>query len=319
MKPITRLLLIALATLWLPPVAAEDQRPWYRLEVILFAQGNLLDALESERWPDEYVQAEAKAEEEERSPESVVVVRGLDISRAAETAEPAEEAAPLPEEFIWLKDEELQLGEAVARLRADSSMKLLWHGGWVQPGLEREAALPVGISLPREEPLVDENGQPLAYTPPPLLEGELRLVLSRYLHIEADLGYLLPVDPERVILADKDKGIVEEQPTAVYGDAAMSEEMAALALATLSIDERDALLRQAELSTLPHWQVFHLRDSRRMRSGETHYLDHPLFGMVVQALPLEMSPADAAAALEARELENVDAEVVIPATLTAPR
>ncbi|MEM7407978.1 MAG: CsiV family protein [Pseudomonadota bacterium] len=32
---------------------------------------------------------------------------------------------------------------------------------------------------------------------------------------------------------------------------------------------------------------FVLRESRRMRSGELHYLDHPLFGMLVRATPYE--------------------------------
>lgn len=344
MMPLKRLLLIVPLALWASLASAEnksellDPRPWYRLEVILFAQSNLIDALESERWPEEYVQARPIAEEPAReSARDVVVIRGLDVPAGREPVTaaspqgtaPGTDSSPLPEEFSWLMQDELQLDAAVSRLKRSSSMKLLWHGGWLQPGLEREAALPVNISLPREEPLLDEQGQALPYPPPPQLEGTLRLVLSRYLHIEADLAYLLPVDPQQVARSQADKGVIEEQPTAVYGDAGMDDEMAALAMATLSVEERDRLLRAAELGARPSWQVFHLRDSRRMRSGETHYLDHPLFGMVVQALPLEMSPADAAAAEEAEAQAAMDAQrlleetggddIVTPATITAPR
>jgi hypothetical protein len=35
-----------------------------------------------------------------------------------------------------------------------------------------------------------------------------------------------------------------------------------------------------------------LKAERRMRSGETHYLDHPLFGVVVRLEPLEPEELD---------------------------
>jgi hypothetical protein len=33
-----------------------------------------------------------------------------------------------------------------------------------------------------------------------------------------------------------------------------------------------------------------LQQRRRMRSGELHYIDHPLLGVVVRIRPLEFSP-----------------------------
>ena len=32
---------------------------------------------------------------------------------------------------------------------------------------------------------------------------------------------------------------------------------------------------------------FELKESRRMRSGELHYFDHPVFGMLLRATPYE--------------------------------
>jgi hypothetical protein len=33
---------------------------------------------------------------------------------------------------------------------------------------------------------------------------------------------------------------------------------------------------------------FRLDTSRRMRSGELHYLDHPVFGVLIKVIPIEI-------------------------------
>jgi hypothetical protein len=38
-------------------------------------------------------------------------------------------------------------------------------------------------------------------------------------------------------------------------------------------------------SSALNYQVYRLQQSRRMRSNEVHYLDHPLFGIIVQVTP----------------------------------
>jgi hypothetical protein len=37
---------------------------------------------------------------------------------------------------------------------------------------------------------------------------------------------------------------------------------------------------------------FRFQTSRRMRSGELHYLDHPLFGLLILVTPLELDETD---------------------------
>jgi hypothetical protein len=45
------------------------------------------------------------------------------------------------------------------------------------------------------------------------------------------------------------------------------------------------------------YRVFRLQQSRRMRSSEIHYLDHPLFGVIAQVTPYELpQPKEIAAA-----------------------
>lgn len=49
------------------------------------------------------------------------------------------------------------------------------------------------------------------------------------------------------------------------------------------------------LSSVPsdHYAYFRLREHRRMRSRELHFLDHPMFGVLVQITPVERAPPDA--------------------------
>ena len=82
----------------------------------------------------------------------------------------------------------------------------------------------------------------------------VRLYRSRYLHLEADLVYHRPAPPGA---------------TQVAGAASTQDELAA-----------------------PVPTLFRMTTSRRMRSRELHYLDHPLFGLIVLVTPFESTPVE---------------------------
>ncbi len=86
------------------------------------------------------------------------------------------------------------------------------------------------------------------------LEGTVAVTLGRYLHFEADLYFHAP--------------LLGMQPVAVALDA-----------------EGGALLLSQPASGSKYMQ---LNESRRMRSTETHYLDHPKLGLVVRIDPVEI-------------------------------
>lgn len=44
---------------------------------------------------------------------------------------------------------------------------------------------------------------------------------------------------------------------------------------------------EAGVSLEPRYQAYHMKQSRRMRSRELHYLDHPLFGMAIMVTPYD--------------------------------
>jgi hypothetical protein len=190
------------------PVLSADKPPMYDVEVLVFARPSA--ATNVERWPDR----------SELSPHQ---------DEDARTLTPARSTPGEPQAFQKLPADAFRLSREYQRLVDAEDLEPLLHLAWAQPGLAREQAVPVRI-----EAGSDAGGH---------VEGTLRVILARYLHVEADLRYRRPQD--------------------VYADADASDVLEAPGV------------------------LFRLKESRRMRSKEVHYLDHPLFGAVVVITPRE--------------------------------
>jgi hypothetical protein len=239
-------LLPALALLWsVTSFAADETQRWYDVEVIIFAQ-NSEQYRNSEVWPLDY---------------------GLQNPETTQKLLPPQGTPTTPVAFARLDAASLRLGKQAERIKAAADTELLLHLGWRQPGLAEEKAVAI-----RVDDTMQAGGQPAPASAAgesamgavlPRMEGSLKLVLSRYLHIYADLIYREPLSG---------------------------------ATAAFPMEEAD-LFSQAEesylLPTQPQYQIFHLQQSRRMRSRELHYLDHPVFGMAILVTPYEVKEAGA--------------------------
>jgi len=197
--------------------------------------------------------------------------------------------------FTPLMAEELRLQGIVQSITRSSRYGLLLHTGWRQPGLEEGQSLPVWIrggelfdgtyqsidqvmvkpaaaQQDADSPanpasiLSDANpSQPLTPITPAFeqvvglyeLEGQITIVLSRYLHTHANLVFRKPAS---------------QAPRSGKADAA---ELQSASLGT----QRNLLFNYA------------LNEKRRMRSKRLHYLDHPEFGMLVLITPYDGPPA----------------------------
>jgi hypothetical protein len=104
----------------------------------------------------------------------------------------------------------LDLGGVRQRLDNSRQYRVLEHTAWTQPGLERNAARAVRIQSPG------------------VMDGSIKVTLSRYLHVYTDFQ---------------------------FDGAGLAEPV-------------------------------HAKNHRRMRSRELHYIDHPLFGILVQITPV---------------------------------
>ncbi len=235
----------------------------------------------------------------------------LDLSSAA-SVEAARESG-----YELLPASEYRLLEIVARLIDSSRYELLLHAAWRQPGLEREQVLSVWLkggrvygneytSIDNQIEFIDnssqtedgENSETTTYefdeqTLESLelqlleqqdtqrhdglyeFEGKITIALSRYLHTYTDLILRRPrlsVDP-------------------VLSNAAQDAYVAANVADTRILNNH------------------RIKEHRRMRSKNLHYLDHPEFAMLILITPYEVVEGFEEAAIESEtEAEPVAAE-----------
>ena len=57
-------------------------------------------------------------------------------------------------------------------------------------------------------------------------------------------------------------------------------------------DSGEESAEENETSLITH-HVYRMKQSRRMRSNETHYMDHPRFGIVARVTPYESEQPEA--------------------------
>jgi len=111
---------------------------------------------------------------------------------------------------------------------------------------------------------------------PSTLFGTLRLSVSRYLHLEADLDYRIPVLKEEVVPVDYDE-TTGETSGSQFGMFNSPDQKV----------ETKVIKRQV-------LQNFNLKETRRMRSKEIHYFDNPVIGVVVRVIPYEIPKVEPA-------------------------
>lgn len=124
------------------------------------------------------------------------------------------------------------------------------------------------------------------------LDGTIELVVSRYLHLHADLYYTRAVKNwEETVMARGG----HERPAGDTPDDANADDQTA---ADKAVDNGEEPVPAATEVLAPSPRVargpddeamlsFPFSQSRRMRSGELHYLDHPLLGILVLVTPYE--------------------------------
>lgn len=180
----------------------------------------------------------------------------------------------------------LRLTAAADRLRRQPGHRVLLHTAWRQPTAGRQSTPWVRLT--------DAGGAEAT------LDGMVRLSVQRYLHLDLDL--------------------VVTRELALPVSAPVSGTVA-IPLAEPAVTAAPAV------ATTPIWrrQPFRLVDSRRMRSDEVHYIDHPAFGVLALATvyqpPVPAAPREAAAAPEgtaAADDTSTTGVTAEPATPAAP-
>lgn len=207
-----------------------------------------------------------------------------------------------------LSGDMLQLGNEAKSIERNHLYDLVAHFGWRQPVNSPSEAIPVRIAgghnfagqydydgfqvlenatiVSMGDNMANEN---LKWVPE--IDGEILIYLKRYLHVKADL-YLRRADKEiiealdmdqieRVVVADSDID-TSNQSEANTGKKEQST------LNDWSIDS-DFLQTEAQTMYIDRLFNYPLKKSRKIRSGELHYFDHPMFGLFVIVRPYDIT------------------------------
>jgi hypothetical protein len=330
MNLLTRVLpwLIAIMAVLPAALRAEEKEEltWYAIELIVFERSSELGR-DAEVWSADPGLPNTAGAIELSVDGIVAPAPPGELPVASDSQAPAAGTDPLmprtslPPAFRLIPASELRLTEVWNRLEKSSAYRPLLHVGWIQPGYASEdaplvhirnsnaalGAVAAGSNVDGEAlPSISEPG----YAPTlssritvardrtlPALDGTLRVHRARYLHVQADLLYYRPLAGGSTP-ASSSGNQTTPAPLPDSPDTALIEQLLA---------EADATPR-----------LFRLTESRRMRSRELHYLDHPLFGALVEAWPLELPAAAAPAAAPAPgETKTVEPAVgAEPAPLT---
>jgi hypothetical protein len=129
------------------------------------------------------------------------------------------------------------LNRYARKLKSSKRYNVLVHKAWRQTGLAEDAAIDIPVDSRKVSPGTTATASDNNH-----INGSIKIVLGRYLHIYTDMTYQQP---------DKDLN------TYLPGEDAQQ------------------------------YRQYPIRFHRRMRSKELHYLDHPLVGILVMAMPVE--------------------------------
>ncbi|MCZ6852913.1 MAG: CsiV family protein [Gammaproteobacteria bacterium] len=164
--------------------------------------------------------------------------------------------------YRWLPTSELLMQTEANRIERQDDLHILMHGRWIQPVPERT----------QPEPLLVQQGALIGNTRQ--LEGTMAVTLGRYLHFQATLWYREPA--------------LGQQPVDIpLGEVFLG-------------GSSSARFDQAVTLPDPGAGYMMISQSRRLRSTEVHYLDHPKIGIIVRIDPVTIPP-ELASGFEALE------------------
>lgn len=294
-------LLSAVAALYvilpgLPQAQSQEEITWYEIEMIIFERSSEIGR-NAEVWPVETglpdIAGAVELSVAGLAPEALAgeALTGSGNGTPTKSTTAVASRGPMPRAFQLVPPQKYRLKGIWSRLQKSSAYRPLLHIAWIQPGYASEDAQLVhvrngnaalGAAAADSGGIVPALNEP-GYAPTlsarirvardrskAALDGTVRVHRARYLHVQADLLYYRPLDigARAPIAADENLNAASLPDSP---DTALTEQLLA---------EDDAAPR-----------LFRLTESRRMRSRELHYLDHPLLGVLVEAWPVELPEA----------------------------
>ncbi len=242
---------------------------WYHVEICLFTN-TTSEAEQIESWPSDISIYYQKPLVLLKNEATQVLEENAETSElASNSVITASESTIIP--FTVLPPEQYTLTNEVTKIAQSPMHRVLNHLAWLQP-IDNQANA-VSIALHGG----DETGKHYE------LEGSIKLFRERYLHIETNLWLSdfainlgqevepWPLLPKQPYLADS-LNIEQDTPLQLqWNDQQIFGRQYQFLITTEYVNKRIAKMSQ----------------HRKMRSKELHYIDHPLFGLLIRITPYE--------------------------------
>ena len=273
-------------------VAAESQGVnWYTVELIVFAHTDA-SLLDDEVWL-----------EDPGLPPIDESVELVDAAGIALDGEPAAGGSSASRTFRLVGPSHYRLSGVYGRLQSSPDYRPLLHIAWRQPGLSKRRARHA-----RVQGFVNDASASQGSSAGPrsrlVIDGTVRLHFRRFIHLDADLLYYRDAPPP----PSHAQGRTAPSSTPSLPAAAVGQPPSSTDAPTSpsSVEDGDAVVvsplpSESSLGTSAaaggespgssegrRWSAddgppvaYRMTASRRMRRGELHYLDHPLFGVVI--------------------------------------
>lgn len=229
--------------------------PWYRIEMMLVHYSD--DAnIERETWSlalDPILEEHTDHPMTQldwwlQPPNDLTIWNGFNALPIAPAAWPA------PLTYL----ETLTMAAQAERINRRRDMQVVWHQAWIEPIQTEQHAIVHSLRIqPENAPNVD-------------VQGNIRFYLSRFLHIQTQLTVQHYLPHSEAIALNYSRNMSHD------------ESLERTALVTSNVTQSP--LEHAIRVPLRAAQI---NQSRRMRSGELHYIDHPMLGIVVRITPIE--------------------------------
>lgn len=241
--------------------ATEESQPvkkqYYIVEVVLFKHLNE-QGKRDEFWsrPEIFDNSVTSSDFSNSSSESIITD---DSPALAEYDLQSRRFSPLRNGIAKTSSEKYKLSDSAAHLRYSPDYKLLAHFGWTQRSISRNRALPIRITSNEFSDGLNPS-------------GEIKLYVSRYLHMVVDLK-ASQCDASSVL---NDTG----------SDKALDKQ---LENGTSSLETQSKFQNENIADNQCTNKVYQFKQNRKMRSRELHYIDNPVFGMLVYVTPFTVN------------------------------
>jgi len=221
--------------------------------------------------------------------------------------------------YELLAPDDLRLLDVVARLIESPRYELLLHAAWRQPGLELEQVMPVWIKGGR---IFGKE-----YTS---IDNSIEMFDNKAAADTAAGGEAKTFEFDEQTLESQELQLLEQQDTPQHNGLYELEGKITIALSRylhtytdlvlrrprLSEDALDNVAEQAYLQAhLADTRILNnhlMREHRRMRSKNLHYIDNPEFGLLILITPYEVAEGFEEAPIEETSTQE-EAEAEVPA------